>query len=305
MRERYELALKILCAVLAAFLLVQVGRVVFRPNPLKALKIPALPSLAAADSATNSASASTSAKGKTNSSGAALASKSTNSMAALATGKGASNSITPPITATGGTNSTADHSVGETNTHNGKETKMPAVAADAPAKTSTNGVLPGQTGSNSVAAADSGKAGTNSPTGTNTSARSKGPASRPDTAMMMGGCPGRPGGKKGPDLAPAVQARVDKIVESELLGPVNHPIPMGLLGIAGNVAFLRSPSGQTGLVKEGDELGGLKLLRIGTNRVLVEQSGEKKELMIFSGYGGETLMPKEKEKTNEPTSKQP
>jgi hypothetical protein len=122
---------------------------------------------------------------------------------------------------------------------------------------------------------------------------------------MMGGPMGRPGGKKGPDLAPAVQARVDKIVDSELLGPVFRPLPMALLGIAGNVAFLRSPSGQTGLVKEGDQLGEIKLLRIGTNRVLVEQSGEKKELTIFSGYGSESLMPKEKDKTNETTSTHP
>ena len=70
---------------------------------------------------------------------------------------------------------------------------------------------------------------------------------------------------------------------------------MGLLGIAGDVAFLRAPNGQTGLVKEGDELGGLKLLRIGTNRVLVEQDGQPQELTIFSGFGGESLMTKPKE----------
>ena len=66
---------------------------------------------------------------------------------------------------------------------------------------------------------------------------------------------------------------------------------MALLGIAGEFAFLRSASGQTGLVKEGDSLGDLKLLRIGINRVLVEQNGQKQELMIFSGYGGESLLP--------------
>jgi len=30
--------------------------------------------------------------------------------------------------------------------------------------------------------------------------------------------------------------------------------------------------------------------------VLVEEKGEKKELMIFSGFGGESLMPKEEGK---------
>jgi hypothetical protein len=72
---------------------------------------------------------------------------------------------------------------------------------------------------------------------------------------------------------------------------------MGLLGIAGQFAFLRSNSGQTGLVKEGDSLDDLKLLRIGINRVLIEQDGQKKELMIFSGYGGESLLPNDS--TNE------
>ena len=67
---------------------------------------------------------------------------------------------------------------------------------------------------------------------------------------------------------------------------------MGLLGIAGNVAFLRGPDGETGLVKEGDTLGDIKLLRIGTNRVLIEQDGQKKELTIFDGVGGETLLDK-------------
>ena len=59
--------------------------------------------------------------------------------------------------------------------------------------------------------------------------------------------------------------------------------------------FSALPTAKPGLVKEGDELSGLKLLRIGTNRVLVEQDGQKTELTIFSGYGGESLMPKQKE----------
>jgi hypothetical protein len=88
---------------------------------------------------------------------------------------------------------------------------------------------------------------------------------------------------------------VDRITDSEILGPVPRPLPTALLGIAGNVAFVRSASGQTGLVKEGDSLGGLKLIQIGTNRVLVEEDGQKQELTIFSGYGGESLMPKQKD----------
>lgn len=104
---------------------------------------------------------------------------------------------------------------------------------------------------------------------------------------------------KMPELPPIIQARIDRIAQSELLAPFMRPMPMALLGIAGKDAFLRTPSGQTGLVKEGDKLGEIKLLRIGINRVLVEQEGEKKELTIFSGYGSESLLPKQKEATNE------
>jgi hypothetical protein len=50
------------------------------------------------------------------------------------------------------------------------------------------------------------------------------------------------------------------------------------------------------LVREGDVVGGVKLLRIGTNRVLIEHEGQTKELTLFSGFGSETLLPKEKEK---------
>ena len=95
-------------------------------------------------------------------------------------------------------------------------------------------------------------------------------------------------------LPPVIQARVDRITQSEILGMVVRPLPMALLGIAGREAFLRAPNGQVGLLREGEELGGVKLLRIGTNRVLIEHEKEQKELMVFAGLGGETLLPKGK-----------
>jgi hypothetical protein len=55
------------------------------------------------------------------------------------------------------------------------------------------------------------------------------------------------------------------------------------------------------MVKEGDALGEIKLLRIGINRVLVEQDGQQKELMIFSGLGGESLLPKPTATSDETT----
>jgi hypothetical protein len=95
-----------------------------------------------------------------------------------------------------------------------------------------------------------------------------------------------------PPVPPAVQARIDRVTQSEILAPVIRPLPMALLGIAGRDAFLRAPNGQTGLIREGEDLGGIKLLRIGTNRVLIEHEGQKKELLMFGGFGSETLLPK-------------
>jgi hypothetical protein len=306
MRERYELGLKVVCAVLAAWLLFQAGRLLTRPNPLTNVKIPAMPTLASAgDSATNSAAGKTNApngsgkeaaKGKTNSTGLA-ALKGTNSASDLTSPKGASNSVNTPSVAKESTHANEAAPV-QSNAHS-ETNKMPPIIAETSQHAGTNGGPLVMGSSNLIASAG----GTNKTSGTNANSKTKKSGMPPDMAAMRAGGPGRQGRQKAPDLAPPLQARVDKIVDSELLGPVIRPMPMALLGIAGNVAIIRSPSGQTGLVKEGDEMGGIKLLRIGINRVLVEQSGEKKELMIFSGYGGESLMPKENEKTNEPTSK--
>ena len=105
------------------------------------------------------------------------------------------------------------------------------------------------------------------------------------------------GGMRDSTLPPAIQAHVDRITQSEVLGPVMRPLPMALLGIAGKDVFMRAPNGQTGLLREGEELGGVKLLRIGTNRVLIELEGRTNELSVFSGFGSETLLPKGKEFT--------
>jgi hypothetical protein len=101
---------------------------------------------------------------------------------------------------------------------------------------------------------------------------------------------------QGPGSLPSeVLARSEHIMKSEIFGALPKPPPMALLGIAGNKAFLRDDNGRTDIVSEGETLGGLKLLRIGTNRVLVEHDGEIKELTIFSGFGSQTLLSNEKE----------
>jgi hypothetical protein len=151
----------------------------------------------------------------------------------------------------------------------------------------------GKTGAGAAAAAAAAAAqGTNSKGATNAQAKAKAGAGNATNIVF------KPTHRPAPlpppnnsDLAKIVQARIELIVQSEILGPVIRPLPMALLGIAGKSAFFRAPDGQTGLLKEGEDLGGVKLLRIGTNRILVEQDGEKKELTIFEGYGGEPLLP--------------
>ena len=119
------------------------------------------------------------------------------------------------------------------------------------------------------------------------------PAANPGTNAV----PGRESPRKQADVPVAVQTRIDRITQSEILGPVVRPLPMALIGIAGKDVLLRTAAGQTGLLRVGEELGGVKLLRIGTNRVLVEHEQQQKELTVFSGVGGETLLPKEEKKT--------
>jgi cytoskeletal protein RodZ len=104
----------------------------------------------------------------------------------------------------------------------------------------------------------------------------------------------QPAGSQIADLPTVVQTRIERITQSEILGAVVRPLPMALLGIAGRDAFVRTANGQTGLLREGEELDGIKLLRIGTNRVLIEHEQQQKELTLFSGFGSETLLPKGK-----------
>lgn len=158
---------------------------------------------------------------------------------------------------------------------------------------------------------------TNSPSAPGTPAGSPGQPSMPPgmpPGMVPGMIPGMPpgmppgrvlpspsgrsrGGAPAAPLSPEAQARLDRIVQSGLLGPVIRPPPMALLGIVGSQVLLRAPTGQTGLVREGDELGGIKVVRIGTNRVLVLENDQPKELSIFGGLGGDSLLTPAKQGT--------
>jgi hypothetical protein len=279
MRERSELILKIVCGVLAALLLFQLVRSVIRSNPLRSVRIPALPALPA------SLDAQTAATG-------------TNAVTGQASGTNATNSVTNKEIGKKGTNSIAGQVSVKTETNS-----PPSPAGQLGTNSAPNQALK-KTETNSISSQASEKTRTNSAPGL--------ASEKQGTNTIPTRAPGRAGPQlfmspsamtKMPELAPIIQARIDRITQSEILAPFMRPMPMALLGIAGNDAFLRAPSGQTGLVKEGDELGGIKLLRIGINRVLVEQEGEKKELTIFSGLGSESLLPKPKQATNETITK--
>ena len=312
MRERTGQILKIACCVLAAALLYQLVRTAFRINPLSHVAIPALPSLASDTHApatggkpTNSVS--TMAKG-TNASPADSGTNSgvakklkelgTNVVAGVSSNRAATN-IVGPLTPALSLSAVARES-DPTNSPAlivGLETTKPgtnSAALVAPKLNPKNFSAESLTNNLAMAPGTNTLGGTNgaiSKTNSASKSKSKGTNFSAPSAMMVAGM----GGGKPADLPPEIKARVDRIYESEIFGMVMRPQPMALQGIAGNSAFLRSPSGQTGLVKEGDSLGELKLLKIGINRVLVEQDGKKSELTIFEGYGSESLMPRDKE----------
>src|SRR6185295_16762233 len=72
------------------------------------------------------------------------------------------------------------------------------------------------------------------------SAIAKASAARPPNAVTTA-LPGGAAGRKPAALPPEIQARVDRVYESEIFAPIAHPMPMALLGIAGKAAFLRAP----------------------------------------------------------------
>ncbi len=98
-------------------------------------------------------------------------------------------------------------------------------------------------------------------------------------------------GNSSPTLPESVRVQVETITQSEILGPLVRPQPLALIGIAGRDVFLRSANGRTGLLRAGESLDGIKLIRIGTNRVLIEERGKQRELTLFSGLGSKTLIP--------------
>jgi len=92
--------------------------------------------------------------------------------------------------------------------------------------------------------------------------------------------------------SPPLPDKLQAVDTSGIFGvPPKTEGPPVLLGIAGRHALLAAPNGKKGLVAEGEAFEGVKLLRIGTNRALVEYKGQTQELLLFSGLGGTTLVP--------------
>lgn len=320
MSERPLQILKAVCLLLGVLLVVRLAPMAKRANPLARATIPAVPVLEeesppASHTSTNHSVAHTTNKEsasllRTNSPLAGTNLTTTNN--ALEQTNGA---LVQHAKTAAGTNfiAEAEAPTGKTNAalaQSGDQTNQPEKTASGSAQTNANHseliVAANETAVTGTNKAGQGK-GTNSHparNATNTNVAATGfPPGTPPGARPPGGFPPGMGAKSAAPLSVPLQARIDRIIESELLGQVVHPLPMALMGIAGDVAFLRAPNGQTGLVKPGDSLGDLKLIRIGTNRVLVQADGTEQELMIFSGLGGESLIPKPQGSTNEHTAK--
>jgi hypothetical protein len=284
LRERAEPILKIVCFLLAALVIFQLAGIVVRWNPFRGVVVPALPTLTA------------------NTNSPAVGARATN--LAVAAGKGTNGAPLSPGTNLVAAGANSNSMLQNMPANTGSNSALQVMALKTNANAESNGFTPlGEklSGTNASAATNMAVNAINNLSATNGAGTTVALSAKPEK-KMAGGAPmpqmagmnfnpfGSPA-RRGADLPPAVQARIGRIVDSEILGPVMHPLPMALMGIAGEFAFLRSASGQTGLVKTGDSLDDIKLLRIGINRVLIEQGGQKKELMIFSGYGGDSLLP--------------
>ncbi len=92
--------------------------------------------------------------------------------------------------------------------------------------------------------------------------------------------------------APPFPARFEVVATSGLLGkaPKVKPPPPALLGVIGKYAMIRAPNGKEDLVAEGGEFGGVKVIKISTNRVLIEHEGQQRELTIYAGMGSSSLL---------------
>lgn len=288
MHNRLALLFKGLCLLFGALMLVQLSRLAVWQNPLAGTVIPKVPAAAS----TNAPAENSQANSAASENASMVNSTSTNRANAIPT-----NALTTA------TNIPSPTNLITTNLATAKASAT-NVGVTTGVSSSTNLSGP-KSATNANSREMAGNSATNSPASSDTNAAHGSIAarnSRPNTAppgvppppsarASMPSGRGMPGGMD-MGLPLMVQARIEQIIKSEILGMIMRPPPMALLGIAGKDVLFRSPTGQTGLMRVGEEMGGVKLLQIGSNRILIEQDGQKKELTIFEGLGGESLMPK-------------
>lgn len=287
MLNRFHQVFKLICLGFAALIALQLGRLAAWRNPLADVVIPKVAEAVSTNAPTQLAGANSAATNavSTNRSGTQVAT--TNALAdnaattnAAPVGRGSTNAVAslnaPPHAS--GTNATVTNLAAATAATNAVTNKVATgpVAATNPGSNNAVASL-AETRQKAMEMAKLNAA--------------SGGATRLPGGMSM------PSGRRGPGMPnlsvpPFAQGRIDRIIQSEILGAVMRPPPMALLGIAGKDILFRDPNGQTGLLRVGEEMGGVKLLQIRPNRILIEQAGEKKELTIFEGIGSETLLSK-------------
>ena len=325
MLERPQKVLRLACLIFGLVLVCQFALLIKRGDPLNRLTIPQVPTLASATETNSSAAKASEKKGTNSAASKDSEKKGTNAPASAELGKAGTNGAAVKGTGKSSTNGTAAISSTNQTAHNdrtngtnvSKGTDSEKVALiEEPEKAGTNAAkskAKGEGTTNSISTTNLAAAGTNlivadksGKQGTNSASKSGTNSPSPKELAKKGGprSRGEPG-KVPDDLPPLIKSRLERITMSEILGQIVRPMPMALLGIADKDVFLRAPDGQTGMIKVGGELGGVKLLQVGTNRILIEHEGQKKELTLFSGLGSETLMPKTTDKTNETTNKSP
>ena len=318
MLPRNELVLRAVCFGAAAVVVYQAGHLLLHANPLAKVRIPELPVLTNATEAASAPASGVVPQGKDSTNLAAKTSKASTNSPPGPTNTLSAGSNPPPVLAAGTNAAAFTNPAGSTLTAKAAATNLPTVEMEnrgsnllatgaASNRLANIGSTPREvaavvgTNATNVVAGPPGGSSTNSPP-------ADGSSNRPAAGIVSRGAgmpPGArfPGGMGGPgmqmaELPKETRAKLDRIIDSEILAPVMRPMPMALLGIAGQDVFLRGPNGQTGLVREGQSLGPVKVLKIGINRVLVEEAGETKELTIFDGMGSKSLL--STTKTNSP-----
>ena len=239
MRSNPRQVLKVICLVLAAVVLFQIVRIVLGANPLARVTIPALPTLAEETPPASQNKGSSGEPGRPLARSPATLSPEPGEREGASSGTG---EVSEVLVSTNGVNKELENAA-KTNltlaSTNGS-------ASNAAVRTETNSGPPSPQAlakTNTLVSRDS----PNEHAPTNHSPR------MPMIHMANAARPMRAGNQT--PLPPAIQARIDRITDSEILGPVMHPLPMALLGIAGDSRFCVRRMRQTGLVKEGDSTG--------------------------------------------------